>query len=113
MVTKKPIRRVAKRSSIAGAKRRYSPDLSKKPAVSRKVYVRDLKDGDRVEMVFRVVGKSRRVTSGKPFLVLTLADRTGQLDARVISGVNAADEAFMAGDHVLVTGVLLPHCDKP
>lgn len=75
----------------------------------RKVYARDLRDKDPVHTVFRVSRKARQTArSGKPFLVVALEDKTGEVDARVFAlgaeQVDAIDAKFQAGDYVLVEG---------
>lgn len=73
----------------------------------RKVYARDLKAQDRVHTVFRVARKEKNQSrAGKAYLVVSLADKSGELDARVFDKVDALDAAFAAGDYVLVQGAV-------
>lgn len=70
-----------------------------------KVYVKDLREKQAVQTVFKVTKKARQSgRSGKPFLVLTLGDRTGEVDARVFDNVDAIERSFLEGDYVLVKG---------
>jgi len=71
----------------------------------RKVYAADLREKDRVNTVFRVT-KKEKVTarSGKVFLAVALADKSGEVDARVFDKVDALEPAFQSGDFVLVQG---------
>jgi len=71
----------------------------------RKVYAADLREKDRVNTVFRVT-KKEKVTarSGKVFLAMTLADKSGEVDARVFDKVDAFEPTFQSGDFVLVQG---------
>lgn len=71
----------------------------------RKVYVKDLQLKQRLYSVFRVSKKSRQnARSGKSFLILSLVDRTGEIDGRVFEDADAADKAFVQGDYVLIRG---------
>ncbi|MCA2979826.1 MAG: hypothetical protein INH41_31845 [Myxococcaceae bacterium] len=71
----------------------------------RKTYVKDLKSGEAVRTVFKATRKERASSrAGKPYLSLTLTDRTGQVDGRVFENVEAADGAFAAGDYLLLDG---------
>ncbi len=71
----------------------------------RKVYVKDVKNGAPIHTVFKAVTKERHSSrSGKPYLSVSLVDKTGQLDARVFENVDPAEAAFAAGDYLLVKG---------
>lgn len=71
----------------------------------RKVFAKDLKNGDTVHTVFRATRKEKSASrAGKPYLALTLTDRTGELDGRVFENVEAADSAFTQGDYLLLKG---------
>lgn len=80
----------------------------------RKIYVRDLREKQRVHTVFRVMKKAR-VTGrgGKAFLTLSLGDRTGEVEARVFDKVDEADTAFVADDYLLVEGGVISFHGKP
>ncbi len=77
------------------------------PANTKGVYVSDLRPGDRVTGYFLVRQKQlepfRDRTKGE-FLSLVLADRTGQVVARVWEGASAAAETFAQDDFVKVAG---------
>lgn len=71
----------------------------------RKVYAKDLKAGETVHTVFRATKKERHTSRvGKPYMTMTLTDRTGEVDARIFDNVEAADTAFADGDYLLVAG---------
>jgi hypothetical protein len=71
----------------------------------RKIYAKDLKIGEAVHTVFKATRKERLASrAGKPYLVIGLADRTGEVDARVFDNVDAADNAFAVGDYLLLAG---------
>ena len=70
-----------------------------------KVYVKDLREKQPIHTVFKVTKKARQTgRSGKPFLVLGLGDRTGEVDARIFENVDAIERSFLEGDLVLVKG---------
>src|SRR5260370_31019868 len=74
----------------------------------RKVYVRDLEEKERVQTVFLVTRKARNVgRTGKTFLVLMLADKTGDIDARIFDGIDELEAQFAVGDYVLVQGEVI------
>lgn len=71
----------------------------------RKVYAKDLKNGEALLTVFRATHKERHTSrAGKTYLALTLVDRTGEVDARIFENVDAADTAVVDGDYLLVQG---------
>jgi len=101
----------------------HSSETAQGDEVVRKVYVRDLRDKQPVQTVFKVTRKARATArSGKVFLVVGLGDRTGEVDARVFEQVDAIEPTFQTGDLVLVRGhvthfqgkpqVLLEHVDR-
>src|SRR5678815_492378 len=58
--------------------------------------------------------KSRTTArSGKAFLVVSLVDRTGELDARVFEKVDELEPAFAEGDYLLVEGSVIAFHGKP
>lgn len=74
----------------------------------RKVYAVDLREKDRVNTVFRVTKKEKvNARSGKVFLSLSLADKSGTVDARVFDKVDVLEPAFQSGDYVLVQGSVI------
>ncbi|NOK18263.1 HD domain-containing protein [Corallococcus carmarthensis] len=74
----------------------------------RKVYAADLREKDRVNTVFRVTKKEKvNARSGKVFLSLSLADKSGTVDARVFDKVDALETVFQSGDYVLVQGSVI------
>lgn len=79
----------------------------------RKVYARDLREKDRIHTVFLVARKARHVgRSGKAFLVVELADKTGEVDARVFDRVAEVEGTFEPNDYILVEGHVITHQGK-
>lgn len=71
----------------------------------RKIYAKDLKNGEALHTVFKATRKEKAASrAGKPYLSLTLTDRTGEVEARVFENVEAADGAFTQGDYLLLKG---------
>jgi 3'-5' exoribonuclease len=85
------------------------PDATPQPVeMVRKVFVRDLREKDSLHTVFLVTRKQKaQGRSGKSFLMLTFADKTGEVDARVFDDVDKADAIFQSGDYVLVQGEVI------
>jgi 3'-5' exoribonuclease len=80
----------------------------------RKIYVRDLQLKERVQTVFLVTKKTRQVSrNGKPFLVLTLSDRTGDVDARIFDRAEEYESKFLQNDYLLVEGQVISFHGKP
>ncbi len=71
----------------------------------QKIYVNQIADRDQVESVFLLREKTQAVArNGKPYLVLKLMDKTGEIEGRVWD--NAEEMSAIAGrdDFVLVRG---------
>ena len=80
----------------------------------RKIYVRDLQAKERIQTVFLVTKKTRQVSrNGKPFLVLTLSDRTGDVDARIFDRAEEFESKFLQNDYLLVVGQVISFHGKP
>jgi len=80
----------------------------------RKVYVRDLEQGERVHTVFLVTRKAKNQgRSGKAYLALVLSDKTGDVDGRIFDGIEQFEPTFGTGDYVLVQGEVISFHGKP
>src|SRR5438094_10326182 len=93
----------------------YAAPVSPEPVeMVRKVYVKDLREKEPLHTVFLVTKKQKTTgRSGKPFIVLTLADKTGEVDARVFDDADKHDAVFASGDYVLVQGESITFHGKP
>lgn len=79
-----------------------------------RLWVKDIQIGQAAAGVFLVARKQAGVgRTEKPFLRLTLQDRTGQLDARVWENVEEISSLFEAGDKVRVEGQVGSFQGKP
>ncbi len=73
-----------------------------------KIYVNDLRDGDRVQSTFLVQYKAVPLNkNGKPYLAITLMDKTGTIDGRMWDNVEDARGRFEVYDFVEVRGTVL------
>lgn len=80
----------------------------------RKVYVKDLREKQAIHTVFKVTKKSKQTgRSGRAYIVLTLGDRTGEVDGRVFENVDVLEQTFLEGDFVLVKGSVIGWQKKP
>ena len=71
----------------------------------QKIYVKNVKNGAVLHTVFKAVSKEKHMSrSGKPYLAISLVDKTGQIDARVFENTEPAEAAFTVGDYLLVQG---------
>lgn len=71
-----------------------------------KIFVKDIQDKQSVESVFWVKQKASPLAkNGKPYLALSLADKTGAVDARMWDGVEEVSLRFQQDDFVKVKGV--------
>ena len=96
---------------VAAAAENHEPERVEKV---RKIYVRDLQPKERIQTVFLVTKKGRQVSrNGKPFLVLTLSDRTGDVDARIFDRTDELESKFLQSDYVLVEGQVISFHGKP
>lgn len=69
------------------------------------IWIKDIKENDQVEGAYLVKSKATGQTrQGMPFLTLTLADKTGRVEARVWDNVEGISAQFKEGDIVEITG---------
>ena len=76
----------------------------------KKQFVNALQEGQRVQDLFLLARKNLAETkAGKPYLSLTLMDRTGEVEGRVWDNAVALDQAAEVGDIVLLQGMAKPY----
>jgi 3'-5' exoribonuclease len=69
----------------------------------KRIYVKDIKAGDRVSDTFLVLDKNMAFSQkGAPYLSLRLRDRTGDIEGRIWDRAVELDRLFRKGDVVLV-----------
>ena len=79
-----------------------------------KIWVKDIKEGERVKGVFAVARKAvPTAKSGKNYLAATLVDRTGEIEARSFDRVEELSALFEESDLVEVEGVIGSFQGKP
>lgn len=76
----------------------------------KKVFVKDIKEKDRIEEVFLVTKKEMGISKGgKPYLNIKLMDRTGEVEGRVWDNVDTITKNFEGGDFALVKGYAISY----
>lgn len=72
-----------------------------------KKFIKDLKAGDAVEGIYLLRKKELAKTqAGKPFLKLTVSDKTGRIEAKVWENAEEVDEAVVTGEAVFTRGAV-------
>src|SRR5689334_13308461 len=79
-----------------------------------KVWVKDVKEGERAKSVFLVARKAiPTAKSGKTYLSVTFQDKTGELEARAFEKVDELAATFEEKDLVEVEGAVGAFQGKP
>src|SRR5512132_1466522 len=79
-----------------------------------KIWVKDVKEGDRPKSVYLVARKAiPTAKSGKTYLAATFHDRTGELEARAFERVDELAATFEEKDYVEVEGIVGTFQGKP
>jgi 3'-5' exoribonuclease len=79
-----------------------------------KIWVKDVKEGDRPKSVFLVARKAiPTAKSGKTYLSVTFHDKTGELEARAFEKVEETSALFEEKDYVEVEGIVGTFQGKP
>src|SRR5512141_872522 len=72
-----------------------------------KIWVKDVKEGDRPKSVFLVARKATPTAkSGKTYLAATFHDKTGELEARAFDKIEELAATFEEKDYVEVEGIV-------
>jgi 3'-5' exoribonuclease len=72
-----------------------------------KIWVKDVKEGDRPKSVFLVARKATPTAkSGKTYLAVTFQDKTGELDGRAFDRVEELAATFAEKDYVEIEGIV-------
>ena len=78
-----------------------------------RTFVKDIRENDQVDGVFWVKEKALPVSrTGAPYLRLRLADRTGEIEARVWDGVEAFADLFTRDDFIRIKAQATSYQDK-
>jgi len=73
--------------------------------LSKQIFIEDLKPKDTVQSTFMVKSKDLAVSrNAKPYLTITLSDKTGDLDCRVWEDAEGLSQTFGEGDIVAIAG---------
>ncbi len=69
------------------------------------IYVKDLDSGKRIQDLFFVKTKTMAIDrQGKPYLIVVLSDKTGDVEARLWENVEHFSKKFEANDIVMIDG---------
>jgi len=78
----------------------------------KKIFIKDIKERDRVNDVFLVARKDMGISkAGKPYLNLRFMDSTGAMDARAWDNAEAMAREFEVGDIVKARGFAISYRD--
>lgn len=70
------------------------------------LWIKDMKEEDRISGLYLARAKKMGLTKrGEPFLIITLSDRTGDVEARVWEKAGELASLFKEGDVLEVTGI--------
>ena len=84
-----------------------SPSESTGTLKLNKLFVKDLSEKESFYSVFLAREKSTLTgKNGKPYMILTLADKTGDIEARVWDNIEMISNSFQNGDMVKIKGQL-------
>jgi 3'-5' exoribonuclease len=76
-------------------------------------FIKDIRENDQVDGVFWVKEKSMPISrSGAPYLRVRLADRTGEIEARVWDGVEAFADLFTRDDFIRIKAQATSYQDR-
>jgi len=80
---------------------------------NKEIFIAELQEGQQVRDIFLVARKNLAETkAGKPYLALSLMDRTGEIEARVWDNAAAYDSHAQVGNYVVVQGTARPFRDQ-
>ena len=80
----------------------------------KKTFIGDLKVGDRFDDLFRVKAMREALTkAGKPYIILTVADKTGELTGNIWDDVDWARSTCQAGRFIKIRGRVEEYNQKP
>jgi len=81
--------------------------------MDKKVYVNELQEGDRVDDLFLVQSaKINRTRAGKPYLILTVMDKSGEISGPVWDGVEQIRKSCKVGSFIRLTGSIGSYREK-
>jgi 3'-5' exoribonuclease len=84
------------------------------PEMTKKTFIADLKTGDRFDDLFRVQAMREALTkAGKPYIALTVADKTGELGGNIWDDVDALRGICRVGNFVKIRGRVEEYNQKP
>ena len=79
----------------------------------KQYFITDLQEGQQIRDIFLVARKTLAETkAGKPYLAMTLMDKTGEIEARVWENAADLDPQAAVGTYVLMQGTVKSFRDK-
>jgi len=73
---------------------------------SKKIFVNEIKDGERIKSIFLVKFKATPVKkNGEPYINMIIADRTGDIEAKVWDNARELEKRFQKNDFISVDGL--------
>ncbi len=82
--------------------------------MQKTTYIKDLKEGNRFADVFLVKSiKTGETRAGKPYFVLTLTDKSGEISGPVWNKVEQLKQLCIVGEVVEVSGIVQSYRDQP
>jgi len=82
--------------------------------MTKKTFIAELKTGDRFDDLFRVRAMREALTkTGKPYLALTVADKTGELSGNIWDDVEKLRDVCQVGNFVRIKGRVEEYNQKP
>ncbi|MDK9705824.1 MAG: HD domain-containing protein [Desulforhopalus sp.] len=82
--------------------------------MKKNVFVADLKEGERIDDLFLVKSaKLGETRVGKPYLVVTVMDKSGEISGPVWDNVDALQNVLTPGEVIRLVGVIQSYREKP
>lgn len=82
--------------------------------MKKSVFVADLKEGERIDDLFLVKSaKLGETRAGKPYLVVTVMDKSGEISGPVWDNVDALQNVFTPGEVIRLVGAIQSYREKP
>lgn len=81
--------------------------------MGKNIFVADLREGDRVDDLFLVKSaKMGETRAGKPYMVVTVMDKSGELAGPIWDNVEALQAVCVAGEVIRLSGVVQSYREK-
>lgn len=82
--------------------------------MNKNVFVADLKEGERIDDLFLIKStKLGETRAGKPYLVVTVMDRSGELSGPIWDNVDVMQNILVPAEVVRLVGIVQSYREKP